>query len=149
MDLERLIRRERLASTGINAALSAAFFLCVFGTEVRPLAFAAPDNLARDFLPQGGVIALMATLVPSLLMRRALRGTGRDVPSTGRILALAVVSIGGGLAISGLLMLACLYGRSAGIGWTSAFVMKVGFGGLLGTLVTDRSLRRLYRREPA
>ena len=147
MDLERLIRRERLASIGINAVLSAAFFLGVFGTEVRPLAFAAPDNLARDFLPQGGVIALMATLVPALLVRRALSGAGRRVPSTRQILGQAIISIAGGLAVSALLMLACLYGPSVGMGWTSALVMKVLFGGLFGALVTDRSLRRLYRAE--
>lgn len=149
MDLERLIRRERLASTGINAVLSAAFFLGVFGTEVRPLAFAAPDHLARDFLPQGGVIALMATLVPALLVRRALVGSGRSVPSAGQILGQAVISIAGGLAVSGLLMLTCLYGPVEGMGWTPAFAIKVLFGGLLGTLVTDRSLRRLYRAEPS
>lgn len=149
MDLERLIRRETLASMGINAVLSAAFFLGVFGAEVRPLAFADPDNLARDFLPQGGVIALMATLVPSLLVRRALRAAGRDVPSVRQILGQAVLSIAGGLAVSALLMFACLYGPGAGMGWTLAFAMKVLFGGLLGTLVTDRSLRRLYRAETA
>ncbi|MBF9149638.1 hypothetical protein [Novosphingobium jiangmenense] len=149
MDLERLIRRERLASMGINAVLSAAFFLGVFGTEVRPLAFAAPDNLARDFLPQGGVIALMATLVPALLVRRSLGGSGRSVPTTRQILGQAVISIAGGLAVSALLMLACFYGPGDGMGWTSAFAMKVVFGGLLGSLVTDRSLRRLYRVETA
>lgn len=149
MDLERLIRRERLVSTAINAVLSAAFFLGVFGTEVRPLAFAAPDNLARDFLPQGGAIALMATLVPALLVRRALGESWQSVPSTGQILGQAVISIAGGLAVSGLLMLACLYAAGEGMGWTPAFAMKVLFGGLLGTLVTDRSLRRLYRAEPS
>lgn len=147
MALERLIRRETRASTVINAVLSAAFFLAVFGTQARMLSFGAPDQLARDFLPQGGVIALMATLVPALLVRKALRRQGNAGPATGGILGQAARSVAAGLALCAVLMVICLYSPATGVNWVAAFVAKVMFGGLLGATITRWSLRRLFGQE--
>lgn len=147
MALERPNRRETRASTVINAVLSAVFFLAVFGTEARLLSFGAPDQLARDFLPQGGVIALMATLVPAFLIRKALRRQGNVGPATGAILGQAARSVAAGLALSAMLMAVCFYGPVAGVDWVAAFAAKVMFGGLLGATITRWSLRRLFGQE--
>lgn len=140
MALERLIRRETRASTVINAVLSAVFFLAVFGTQARVLSFGPPDQLARDFLPQGGVIALMATVVPALLVRRALRKENQTVRPAGAILAQAARSVATGLTVSAVLMV-------IGVDWVAAFAAKVMFGGLLGATITRWSLRRLFGQE--
>lgn len=147
MALERLIRRETRASTVINAVLSAVFFLAVFGTQARFLSFGAPDQLARDFLPQGGVIALMATLVPALLVRKAWRRQGHAGRATGVILAQAARSVATGLTVSAVLMVIFLYDPVIGVDWVAAFVAKVMFGGLLGAAITRWSLRRLFGQE--
>lgn len=147
MALERLIRRETRASMVINAVLSAVFFLAVFGTQARFLSFGTPDQLARDFLPQGGVIALMATVVPALLMRRALRKENQTVRPAGAILAQAARSVATGLTVSAVLMVICLYGPVIDVDWVAAFAAKVMFGGLLGAAITRWSLRRLFGQE--
>lgn len=149
MTVEALIRRETLLSTAINAVLSGAFFIGVFGLDVRLLSLAAPDYLARDFLPQGAVIALMATLVPALAVRRALRREGHPSRPAGRMFSLAAMAVAAALLVSATLMASSLLGPLDRVNWVPALVTKVAFGGLLGAVVTDRTLRRLYPTKDA
>ena len=145
MDFAAVLKRERLVSTGINLVLSAAFFLAVFGATNRTLTFADPDHFALDFLAQGGAISLMAALVPSLLVRKALRRGGvLAVPSPGAIVAQAARMVGMGLVSAVLLAALCLIGPWATIGWAPAFAVKLVYGGALGFAITHRALTRLY-----
>lgn len=145
MDFAAVLKRERLVSTGINVVLSAAFFLAVFGATNRTLTFADPDGFALDFLPQGGAISLMAALVPSLLVRKALRKGGAvALPSTSAILVQVARMAGLGLLSAVLLAALCLSGPWATIGWAPAFVLKLVYGGALGFAITHRALTRLY-----
>lgn len=145
MDLATILKRERLVSTVINVVLSTAFFLLVFGPRQRMLTLAAPDGFALDFLPQGAAISLMAALVPSLLVRKALRKDGAAaVPSTSAIGWQVTRMLATGLAIAGLLAALCLSLPIEQISWTTALGIKLIFGGLLGFVVTHRALTRLY-----
>ena len=76
-DDRRLLLRETAISVAINTALSAAFFVVVFGTR-HPVQLAA---YGTDFPMQAFMIALMGSLVPSLLLRRRMGGAaGRVLP---------------------------------------------------------------------
>ena len=143
---DKTVRKHVLQSTAINAALSIAFFLAVFGVPGRALAWAAPDRLALDFLPQAGMIGLMSALVPSLIVRREL-GAVHACRSTRRIVAAA-----GGWALVALLVgagaagLAHVYGVPTIGGW-QALLMKTLFGAALGAGVTSRAIRRVVIQE--
>lgn len=133
------IRQEAAISFVINGMLSLAFFLAVFGTKSRPLKWAAPDNLASDFVPQSIAVALMSALVPALIARRRLsRGTAlRPILLRTALLALAGGVLGGSLAftINAVALLP--------IAWTTALIVKIAYGGALGALVTMLALGRL------
>lgn len=145
MDFITILKRERLVSTAINVALSAAFFLLVFGSRNRALSFAAPDAFALDFLAQGAAISVMAALVPSLLVRKTLRKGGvQHLPSTAAIIGQAGKMLLGGLLIAGIVAALCLMGPISSVGWTTALAIKLVFGGLLGFAVTHVALTRLF-----
>lgn len=78
-------RRQIAESAAINAVLSIVFFVALFGMPGRALAWAAPDRLAFDFLPQSGMIGLMSALVPPLLLRKARVAAGRACRSAKAI----------------------------------------------------------------
>ena len=66
------IRREILVSAVINGTFSALAFTLVFGgLEQVPLW--GVGNWVFDFLLQGFMVALMATLVPGILARRKIK----------------------------------------------------------------------------
>lgn len=133
------IIREAAISIVINGALSLAFFLGVFGTAPRPLSWAAPDNLALDFIPQSIAVALMSALVPALIARRRLGNASalRPVLIRAVMFALAGGALGGALAFS--------IGSVAfpTIAWGAALTIKIAYGGALGALVAILALRRL------
>ena len=146
---QRIIR-EAIVSAAINAAISAGFFLQAFDRSPRIPVWGL-GNYAFDFLPQSAAIGLMATLVPGLLARRNMVGSGAaewlpSAPSTGSILrrsathALLAAAIGGALCAGALWA-----GGTETVGWASAFAFKLLYGGALGALVTALSLRRLLR----
>lgn len=148
MDFGAILKRERLVSTGINLVLSAAFFLVVFGAKGRALTFAEPDGFALDFLPQGVAISLMAALVPSLLVRKALQRAGvADLPATGAILAQVMRMVVAGAISAGVMAALCLLGPWGAVDWTPAFALKLVYGAALGFAVTHRALTRLYNRQ--
>ncbi|MES2173123.1 MAG: hypothetical protein V4523_04170 [Pseudomonadota bacterium] len=133
------ISREAAISIVINGVLSLAFFLGVFGTQPRLLRWAAPDNLALDFVPQSIAVALMSALVPALIARRKLSYPPilRGVLIRAGLFALAGSALGGLLAFSI---------ESVGfppIAWAAALMIKIAYGGALGALVASLALRRL------
>ncbi|MDH2132083.1 hypothetical protein N5J77_13190 [Sphingobium yanoikuyae] len=134
------IRREAAISVGINGALSLAFFLAVFGTQPRLLAWATPDRLALDFVPQSIAVALMSALVPALIARRRVGGALRPILLRAAGFALA------GAALGGLLALAT--GGLPPIGWSAALAIKIAYGGALGALVASLALRRMLSSAP-
>lgn len=135
------IRREAAISVGINGALSLAFFLAVFGTQPRLLAWATPDRLALDFVPQSIAVALMSALVPSLIARTRL---GRRV-STRTIILRAFGFAIGGAVLGGLLAWATGAVAQSPVAWGQALAIKLLYGGSLGALITILALKRMTR----
>lgn len=144
----RYIGRETAISSAINAAISAGFFLAVFGfgaaIEVWGL-----GNYAFDFLPQSFAVAFFGCFVPSLLTRRALLA-GKVLSATGTVPtksglfvksvlsgAIAVI-VGGGLWLAGLWV-----SGAASIEPVPAFTLKIVYGAALGALVTRIQLKAM------
>ncbi|MPS67168.1 MAG: hypothetical protein E2586_01550 [Novosphingobium sp.] len=151
MNIAARLRREQRTSGVINLVLSAAFFLGVFGLENRPLRFAAPDNLALDFLPQAAAIALMSSLVPLLVVSGSLRRSGGRTGGGAFIVRTVLSVVLAGLASAALLAALCLFGPWREIGWLVALGMKLVYGTALGVAGTTFALTRLFAQgsEPA
>ncbi|MDO6415326.1 hypothetical protein Q4F19_13110 [Sphingomonas sp. BIUV-7] len=124
-----------MISVVINVVLSIGFFVGLFGTR-GPFALGA---VGPDFFPQSFMVALMGTLVPSLIANRRLGGGIR--PIVLRCLGIAILSA----AIAG------------GLGWrwfathpatllplASMLPLKAVFGGILAAIVTPIALRLLF-----
>jgi hypothetical protein len=136
------MRRHVLTSLGINAALSAGFFLLVFGLSPRPLSWGAPGRLALDFLPQSAIVALMSALVPVLIaVREAAWRPG--LPGRRAIVVRAFAFAIGGLGFGGLLAL-LVPAIVPVVAWLPALLAKVAYGGLLGAAITFLVLRRFF-----
>ncbi|MXO88170.1 hypothetical protein [Alteraurantiacibacter aestuarii] len=142
------IARETVISAAINAAISAAFFLGVFGFGAAVPVWGI-GNYAFDFLPQSFAVALFASLVPALLTKKAILA-GKvtsalgHVASTGSLLTRAI--------LLGLIIMVLGAGIWAAILWLSgiqilapvpAFVLKVLYGGVLGALVTRSRIQAM------
>ncbi len=128
-----------MISVGINAALSFAFFLGVFGIVRRPLDWMAPDNLALDFVPQSIAVALMSALVPALIARKRLGG---GVALRSILIRAASFALAGGL-LGGALAFSIGVAGPPAIGWGAAVTIKIAYGGVLGALVATLALRLL------
>jgi hypothetical protein len=113
------IAREAAIGFAINATLSLAFFLGIFGVVARSLTWGAPDALGLDFVPQSIAVALMSALVPSLIARKRL-----------------------GLVIS---IRAIMLRAMPPVGWGEALAIKLLYGGALGALITTLALKRMIR----
>lgn len=135
------IRREAGVSFAINAALSLAFFLAVFGIAVRPLEWAAPDALGLDFVPQSIAVSLMSALVPALITRRRL---SLAVPVRVIVLRAFACALAGGALGAGLAIATTQAGLSS-IGWGAALGLKLLYGGTFGALITSLILQRMTR----
>ncbi|WP_311268387.1 hypothetical protein [Sphingobium sp. WCS2017Hpa-17] len=133
------IRREAGISIVINGVLSLAFFLGVFGMTPRPLNWAAPDNLALDFIPQSIAVALMSALVPALIARKRLG----NAPGLGSVLIHAALFALAGGALGGALAFSIGGIAFPTIAWGTALTIKIAYGGALGALVATLALRRL------
>ncbi|MEQ6332286.1 hypothetical protein [Sphingobium sp. MK2] len=135
------IRREAGVSFGINAVLSLAFFLAVFGVAVRPLGWTAPDALALDFVPQSIAVSLMSALIPALIARSRL-----SLALPVRVIALRAFGCalaGGALGVG--LAVATTQADLRAIGWGAALGLKLLYGGILGALITSMMLKRMTR----
>lgn len=143
-----LITREQRLSALINTVLSAVFFLAVFGVRPRLLTMGAPDGFAFDFLAQGGAIAFMATLVPTLVLRaKLLRGdlaSDTSVPTPVQIVKAIVAMVLAGLASAAVLGGIFLWGVSVPLGWWTALAVKLVYGAALGFAVTRIALNRQF-----
>jgi hypothetical protein len=141
-DAGAYVRKQTLISILITMAISAGFFLLVFGST-NPIAVWAPDNLALDFLPQSGAAAFMAALMPALQTRAAIiKGTLPGTPPTARsivvrAIGLALLALGLGGCVIGLLKLSGI----AVFPWATAFAIKVAYGALLGLIITPPAVR--------
>lgn len=144
------IARETMVSAVISGGISAAFFLGLFGLR-NAVPVAGWGGYGFDFVPQSAPIALMACLVPALLARRAV--------TTGRMVSLQLPGVGALFRMSLICAaLSALLGWVAATMWigsgiaalapTSALIIKIVYGALLGALVTRRVLQRLLRPLP-
>ena len=133
------IRREAAISFLINAMLSLAFFAGTFGLSSRLLAWRTPDNLALDFIPQSAAVALMSALVPCLLARRHFPA----MPLRPVLLRAAFFAAGA------LLAFAVRASAPPSIALSAALLIKLVYGGALGSAVTIAALRLLLRTAPS
>lgn len=151
MDAAAYIRREAAIGFAINAGLSAAFFLLVFGRG-GPVPVWGMAGLVGDCLPQGFMVGLMSSAIPGLLARRqrrsgrlaALSGTVRG-PQGLLLRSLLFAALSAALLV---LMATALAMATGGIaaGWWAALAMKVAAGGMLGAAVTAIGLRATLRQ---
>lgn len=126
-----LVLRETLISMAINMAISAGFFLAVFGLGGT----VSSRLLALDCLPQSFMVGLMGALMPALMVRRRLV----QAPDPGRMpvirravgaALLMLLSVGGGLAALAFAAAPVLTPGGLALG------AKVSLGGLMAAIVT-------------
>ncbi|MFW0796824.1 hypothetical protein AAFP30_23670 [Gordonia sp. CPCC 205515] len=148
------IRRETAISIVINTVLSLLFFLVVFGFGKQVQVWGL-GNYVFDFVPQGFMIALMATLVPGAMAGKALRA-GRIAPSAERSrlpaalwqrsLVMAVGSALISVALAAVVM--ALIGADT-LPFAAALAGKLVYGAALAAVVTPIGLRAALSASPA
>ena len=140
------VRRETVISVVINVALSAVFFLLVFG-RTDPIPVWGLGKYAFDFVPQSFMIALMSAVVPGILaIRRRRAGLVERVESPPRLprrllpraLLVAVLAV---LLGAGCIALVLFAARIDNISRIPALLFKLLYGGALAALVTPPTLR--------
>ncbi|WCT76810.1 hypothetical protein [Novosphingobium humi] len=147
MSTAAYIRRETGVSMVINAVLTLAFFLLVFGRGGAVPVWGV-GAYVFDFVPQGFMIGLMGSLVPGALAGKARRA--------GKVAALGVASPWpANLILRSLLLALC--GALAGVvlsgaaltllglvrlPWGAGLAAKLVWAGLLAAMVTPVSLRK-------
>lgn len=131
-----IILRETAISVAINGVLSMLFFLLVFGLTEPVM----PTVLAPDFFPQSFMIALMGSLVPSLILRRRLGGAPWSIYRRSLALAIAAAILGGG---SGFAICQIQPARLLSP-WT-ALVIKTIYGAVLAAIVTPIAIGALLK----
>jgi hypothetical protein len=142
MDLRHAITREARISAVINGVLSAVFFLLVFGLDGEPVTTGAPDHYGFDFVIQGAIVALMAALVPSFLLRKKAAASASCLPSVARLIGFALMAS----IVMALISFGVGTVLSAGvdsIAYIPALALKVMFGLVLGFAIT-RSVLSLH-----
>ena len=141
----RYVRRETLISVAINAVLSALFCLAIFGGRDAIDARA----LVLDAVPQSFMIALMTTIVPTLITRSRLRsGSVEPLPREASILpanlAVRALAVAVAAALFGVLLNFLLL-RVAGIdqlAFKPTLAWKITYGALLAFLLAPTLIRR-------
>jgi hypothetical protein len=145
---------EMAVSVVINGTLSLVFAWLIFGGRPAVGLWGLP-GLALDFIPQSLMVALMSTIVPTLLTRARLR-RGKLVgcaPGHSRLpqnlfvraLAITFASMVAGSAVA-VLLLKLLASQPLPI--TAVYAIKVAYGGMLGAVVTGIALRRALSDLP-
>ena len=142
------IVREALISAAINGAISAGFAWFVFGGYASvPLWGRA--GFVFDFIPQGFMIGLMGSLVPSLLLRRNAAREAWNAISDNRkssrtifltAVCMAMIASAGS---AGLMAVLFWITAAPALPFPAALAVKVVFGGALGASVTVLSLMRM------
>lgn len=136
MNASGIILRETMVSIAVNGVLSLLFFLLAFGLE-DPITLKA---LATDFFPQSFMIALMGTLVPSLIVRRKLGGALKPIVRRSLLLAVAAAVLGGG----GTFALCRIEPLHTLAPWT-ALAIKTAYGAALAAIVTPIAVGALFK----
>ncbi|MFD1786158.1 hypothetical protein ACFSC3_01095 [Sphingomonas floccifaciens] len=142
MSPARYIAIESAVSAVINAVLSIAFTLAVFGRVAQVPA----GDLIFDAVPQTFMVALMATLVPTLLTRKRLK-QGRAptmarfpvaLPRSAPVRALLAAVV---LALLAWVAHRMLLPINASFAFSSVVIAKALYGALLGLIVTALAVR--------
>lgn len=132
----RYLRIEMTVAAVISAVLSGVFVLLLFGGR-DPVPVHGWNGLIVDAVPQGLMIALMSSLIPTLLTRRrvaagAVRpsGAAHRLPSS-LVVRSGMIAVAAGLS-SGLLHWILL--PLAGDAWRfgAVLAMKIAYGAVLG-----------------
>ena len=151
MEAANYIRKETVVSAIISAVISAAFFFGLFGFE-GPVPVEGPGNYAFDFLPQSFFVSLMACLVPTLLLRKAVRGgkihNRAPAPEVRSAFGWALASALLGFALGAVVAAVLWFLPVDEFAFVPAFVAKIIYGAALGSFVTRRNLvKRLGRNS--
>lgn len=135
----RYVRSEMIVAAIINAILSIAFTLIVFGGQPM-VAVSGRGGLIIDAVPQTLMIALMSMLVPTLLTRRRL-AAGRVAALPGRArwphnLIIRSVLVAAVAAAVAWVLHATLM-PSTGPTWRlpPALLFKATYGAILGAVI--------------
>ena len=145
--------RETAISIVINGVLSALFVWLLFG-GISQVPLWGTGGLPFDFLPQTFVITLMATLVPTAIMRKKLRdgkltrlvGSVRSLPRNLLLRALLLAIVVTPVAV-GLSILALAAAWSGSLGFVPVLILKVVYGAVLALLVTSFAIRTAMADE--
>ena len=135
MSTRALIIRETAVSVLINTVLSVLFFLLVFGMT-NPVQLAA---FGRDFLPQSFMIALMGTLVPSLILRKRTGAGTRSVILRALAFVAGATAIGGGASFAVCALLGGELDAMTGL------AVKAAYGAALAAIVTPLALGAQFK----
>lgn len=142
------VAREAAISSVINAAISAAFFLVVFGFGATVPVWGL-GNFVLDLVPQTFAVVFFASFVPSLLANRAISAGKIAAVSIAPAAALtvfktAVVQATAAVIVGVAIWAAFLWlAGTQEITATTAFAIKVIYGALLGASVTFNRLRAM------
>lgn len=148
------IVRETGISIAINATLTLAAFCALFGLPQRVPVWGL-GHYVFDFLPQGFMIALMATLVPGALARRARRAGSvlpLDTPARGPVPAglwarALLMAPCGALAGTAIFALALWLIGPESLPLAVAIAAKLVWAALLAAVVTPIGLKRELARH--
>jgi hypothetical protein len=145
------IRRETLISMVINSVLTLLFFLLLFGGMAH-VPLWGMGHWAFDFIPQSLMIALMSTLIPGLLTRRAVasgriiaNGPPSRLPANpvvrAVLVALAVTAIVVALVAAAHFMASADHAAPGTIPFAAALAIKLAYAAVLAAAVTPPGLR--------
>lgn len=140
----RYIAIETAISIAINTLISIGFVWLVFGGA----AHVTVSALVRDAAPQSFMIALMSTIVPTLLTRKRRRAVsieslpGENPPLLRSLLVraplVAVIAALVGVALHAALLNVL---TPDGLGFAATMVFKAMYGAALASIVTPIILR--------
>lgn len=144
----RYVQKQTIISVIVSMAFSAAFFLLIF-RNAGPVEIWAPDFLAYDFLPQSAFASLMAALVPALQTRSAilLGEMSGNTPTISSVVRRAFLFALFGLGLAGIVIAVLKLSGVTVCAWSTAFALKVAYGGLLGVIITPCAVRTIFESD--
>jgi hypothetical protein len=136
-----LLRKEALLAIPINAAVSAVFFLIVFGWSA-----VATTALAIDFLPQTMGMTALGIIVPSIVTLKKI-AAGKVTPAgprptLGRLILIFPAAVVTATVVFGGIAALLLTGLANTVltPWV-AVALKAAYGGFVGFVMTPPILR--------
>lgn len=144
-NVDAIITAERRISVFINMALSAAFFLLMFGVTPKLLAWGAPDNFAFDFIPQSLAIGFFSAFVPAILIsRKRAKGLIEGVDDFAPRMPVTffrALCFAGAAGLIAIVIAWSIPLVASHVGYFAALGMKVIYGGALAAVITPKSVR--------